>query len=388
MGVSPVGICLPRLSQNIFEVMTCSQLAYRIAFASLRGITPEMAMEILARTGGEEGFFACTDSALAGVLGIGARRFSADVRAKALEEAVREEEFLMRGGVKATYFTDPDYPQRLGQCEDAPLMLYSLGDCDLNGGYFLSIVGTRHATPYGIGFVDELVRTLATQCAVPPVIVSGLAYGIDVAAHKAALREGLPTIGVLAHGLNTIYPAPHRDIAARMVRSGGMLLSDYRSVDTIHRGNFLARNRIVAGMCDALFVAESDIKGGALVTAKVAGAYNRDVFALPGRAGDRYSRGCNRLIATCGAQLLAEPEDLIQCMGWPVREADGVQQELFPELDADSQAVVDHLTAHGDSTLGDISVAIGMPVPRLMGLLVDMEFRSLIHVLPGGRYRL
>lgn len=365
-----------------------SLLTLRIAFASLRGLTPALASEVLDRTGGEEQFFAMSQSQLSAILGFSNRLFADSERARALEEGRREALFVESSGVKTLWFRDEAYPERLRRCDDAPLMLYSLGDCDLNNPCFVSIVGTRHATPYGISFVDELVKILAAECREKPVIVSGLAYGIDVAAHKAALREGLPTIGVLAHGFNTIYPAAHRDIAARMVRSGGMLLTEYRSIDTIHRGNFLARNRIVAGLSDCLFVAESDSKGGALVTARLAMAYSRDVFALPGRVTDRYSRGCNNLIASCSAQLLTSPEQLISEMNWPRREPEGTQHELFPALTPEEQAVVDVLTSMGEATLNDLSARISMPVPRLMGLLVDMEFRSLLKAMPGGFYRL
>ncbi len=362
-------------------------LTLRVAFASLRGLTPRLAGEILARIGGEEEFFSFTASRLTAVIGFGNRLFSDSVRSKALEEARRETEFIVRNNIRPLYFTDPGYPRRLLQCDDAPLMVYTLGDCDLNGSRFVGIVGTRHATPYGDRFVEDLVSTLATTLDEKPVIVSGLAYGIDIAAHKAALAAGVPTIGVLAHGLNTIYPAMHRDTAARMVRAGGMLLTDYRSADAIHRGNFLARNRIVAGLCDCLVVAESDTKGGAMVTARLAAAYSRDVFALPGRVSDRFSRGCNKLISDCVAQLVASPDDLIESMRWPVKKPEGTQTSLFPELSPEEQAVIDLLAQKSEATLNDISASIDIPVPRLMGLLIDMEFRRLLLAIPGGRYR-
>ncbi len=363
------------------------KLIRRVALASLRSITPRLAGEILSRTGGEEQFFSLTASQLSAIVGFNNRLFADGIRRKAIAEAEREADFIARNRIRPLYYTDPGYPQRLLQCDDAPLMIYTLGDCDLNSSHFIGIVGTRHATPYGNAFVAELVEGLASRMAEPPVIVSGLAYGIDIASHKAALTAGLPTIGVLAHGLNTLYPATHRDTAARMVRSGGMLLSDYRSIDAIHRGNFLARNRLVAGLCDCLVVAESDTKGGAMVTARLASAYSRDVFALPGRINDRFSRGCNRLISDCVAQLVTGPDDIIETMRWPVREPEGTQQELFPTLTPDEQAVTDLLTLKGEATLNDIAVAVDIPVPRLMGLLIDMEFRNLLLSVPGGRYR-
>ncbi len=224
------------------------------------------------------------------------------------------------------------------------------------------------------------------------MIVSGLAYGIDVAAHLAAISAGLPTVGVLAHGLNTIYPASHRDIAARMIRSGGMLLTDYRSSDNIHKGNFLARNRIIAGLCDCVVVVESDTHGGSLVTARLASAYSRDVFALPGRTSDRYSRGCNHLISSCIASLLTSYDELIDSMRWRRRVSEGEQGELFsdtpPGLSPEEQAIIDIITTRGDATINELTASIDIPTPRLMGMLVDMEFRSLIAAIPGGRYRI
>lgn len=369
-----------------------SPLVHKIAFASLRGLTPALAEEILARIGSEEQFFDLSADRLSAVLGFRNKLFDRALRDKALEEASREEDFILRNSIRALYFSDPDYPAKLRQCDDAPLMLYTLGGCPLNNARFVSIVGTRHATAYGDAFVDELVKGLASQCADPVVIVSGLAYGIDVSAHRAALNAGIPTIGVLAHGLNTIYPASHRDVAARMVREGGALVTDYRSCDAIHRGNFLARNRIVAGLCDCLVVVESDTHGGALVTARLASDYSRDVFALPGRISDRYSRGCNNLIASCVASLVTSASDIIDAMRWPRREAEGDQSSLFtddrPALSEEEQAVVNIITERGHASASELRARIDIPLPRLMGMLIDLEFRSILLAIPGGRYRL
>lgn len=364
---------------------------WRIAFSSLRGLTPALAEAILARTGDEEQFFAMSGEQLSAALGFRNRLFDRSVRDKALAEARNEEVFIDRSGIRPLYFTDPAYPRRLRECDDAPLMLYTLGTCDLNDARFVSIVGTRHATGYGTDFTEDLVKGLATSCADPIVIVSGLAYGIDVAAHRAALAAGLPTVGVLAHGLNTIYPASHRDVAARMVHSGGMLVTDYRSCDATHKGNFLARNRIVAGLSDCLIVVESDSRGGALVTARLASAYSRDVFALPGRITDRYSRGCNSLISSCVAGVITSADDLISAMRWPVRPTEGEQQTLFadtPSLTPEEQNIIDAIASRGDATLSELTASVNIPIARLMGMLVDLEYRSLISAVPGGRYRL
>lgn len=364
-----------------------NNLAYRIAFSSVPGIKPELATSIIGRIGSEEQFFKLTESQLSAAMGFKSRIFSLDLRTKLLNEAQDEEIFVSEHSIIPTYFTDDNYPHRLLECEDAPLMLYALGNCDLNDSRFISIVGTRHATAYGTSFVEQLVADLAAKLPDKPVIVSGLAYGIDLAAHKAAMKNGLPTIAVLAHGLNTIYPANHRQVAVDIVKTGGSLLTDYRSQDQIHRGNFLARNRIVAGLCDTLVVAESASRGGALVTARLASGYNREVMALPGRYNDKYSCGCNTLISSNIASLITSADDLIAQMGWTATETgEGSQGELSLPLTPEEQAVMDILNNRGEAMITDFTSRIDIPLPRMMALLIDMEFRSLISHLPGGRY--
>ena len=368
-------------------------LLHRIAFSSLRSLTPALAAEMLARVPSEKDFFALPSGALSAYMGFRNKLFEDAVRAQALAAAGPEEVFVERNGIRPLYFRDADYPARLLECEDAPLMLYSFGDCPMGrDSFIIGIVGTRHATAYGDSFVNTLVRELRDALDGRLVVVSGLAYGIDACAHKAALECGVPTVGVLAHGLNTIYPAAHRDLAARMVREGGALVTEYRSSEAIHKGNFLARNRIVAGLCDCLLVVESDIRGGALVTARLASDYSRDVFALPGRVSDRYSRGCNKLIADNVAQLITTASDIIDHMRWPRKPKEGEQTSLFtvdtPELSPEEQAVIATITRTGEANTSELLIGTGLAMPRLMGLLVDMEFRNLILSIPGGRYRL
>lgn len=362
-------------------------MIHRIAFSSLRSLTPALAGSILERVGSEESFFALSESQLSAIMGFKNRLFTSSVRAEALEQARKEAEFVESSSISALYFLDEAYPQRLLQCEDAPLMLYGLGDCDLNGSRFISVVGTRHATAYGTEFVSRLISELAEILPEKPVIVSGLAYGIDIAAHRAALKAGLPTVAVLAHGLNTIYPSQHRSVAVEMVKGNGMLLTDYRSSATIHKGNFLARNRIVAGLSDALIVVESASKGGALVTARLASGYNRDVFALPGRITDKFSAGCNSLIANHIAGVVTSAADLCAQMRWPTAGTPAELPALFESLSPEEQAIIDIMTDRGEVTLPELSSRIDIPVPRLMAMLIDMEFRSLILNIPGGRYR-
>ncbi len=368
--------------------MPYDALIYKMAFASLRGINRTMAGELLSRTGGEQAFFELSERQLGAMMGFSNRLFESGYRAGLLECASREADFVAAHGIRPLYFSDDDYPARLAEADDAPLMLYTLGGCDLNRGHMLAVVGTRHATPYGLDFVERLVRDMAENVAEPVTIVSGLAFGIDVAAHKAAMRHGLPTVGVLAHGLNMMYPAQHRQVAADMAHGGGMLVTDYQSSAVVHKGNFVARNRIVAGLCDCLLVVESAAKGGALITANLASGYNRDVFALPGRISDRYSAGCNKLISANIAALVQDAGDIIHAMNWAEKERGSVQAQLFPDLTDEEQAVVDYITEHGEAQLNQLTIAMNQNVGRMMSLLIDMEFKGLLLTYPGGKYRL
>ena len=340
---------------------------YLIAFASLRSINRRLAEEILPRTGDEATFFTLPESKLSAIMGCSNRLFDSDYRAELMQRARNEARFIDENRIHTLYFRNSDYPSRLTECDDAPLMLYTLGECDINASHMISIVGTRHATPYGIDFVTRLIDDLAAKLDSPP---------------------GLPTVAVLAHGLNTIYPAAHRNAAAEIVHKGGMLVTDYMSKSVMHKGNFVARNRIVAGLSDCLVVAESAEKGGALITAGIAAAYNRDVMALPGRTSDKYSRGCNRLIASNVAALIDGADALIEAMQWKSKPTEGTQEELPVTMSPDEQSIADYLTANGEGCINEMCVTLGIPISRLMTTLIDMEFKGIIITYPGGKYRL
>lgn len=358
----------------------------RMAFAMVRGLLRPVAEQMLERIGSEEAFFTMSESELAAVNGFNSRIFGNDYRASLVEKAKREAEYVDAHNISALYFRDYEYPHRLGQCDDAPLMLYGCGSSDLNDVLPVAIVGTRHATAYGVDFVNRIVEGLARRCHQKVLIVSGLAFGIDIAAHRAALDAGLSTVAVVAHGLNTLYPAQHRSTAADIIRNGGMLITEYTSADPVHKGNFLARNRIVAGLCDATVVAESARKGGALVTARIASEYNRDVFALPGRCGDVWSEGCNLLIRNHGAQLVTDADQLIESMGWAVDEDELEQPSLFPELTEEERVLIEWLRLHPDSQLNDLAVTLDIAQGRLNGMLLELEFKGLVLRKPGARY--
>ena len=365
------------------------QLRYRIALAHVKGMNRILAGTLIDLTGDVSAFFTLSQRELVELTGWDSSLFSEVERGKALMAATHEISFIRKSGITPLFFTDTDYPQRLLECDDAPLMLYYKGSVSLQQPRVVSIVGTRHATPYGKNFVETLVRDLADTCP-DTLIVSGLAYGIDITAHRAAFRCGLPTVGVLAHGLNTIYPAQHRNTAVDMLQNGG-LLTEYTSTQATHRGFFLARNRIVAGVADAVVVVESGIKGGSLFTATIAGDYHRDVFALPGRVGDLSSMGCNNLIRQNKAALITCADDLIEAMGWGRRCEKPVQTTLaitddIP-LTPDEKSIMQYLTEHGEGQINRMAVELNRPIASLSATLVELEFKGCVITFPGGVYR-
>ena len=365
-------------------------ILYRMAFAGMRGMGVELAQRLLDVVASEEEFFALSDSDLKSITGSRSKVWEHAHRDEMLRKAERELEFVESKNIKVLYFTDTDFPQRLLNASDAPILLYTIGDCDLNAKHVISIVGTRRSTHYGAAFCDKLVDGLSHMLENDVVIVSGLAYGTDINAHRAAIKYHVPTVGVQACGLNKIYPAEHRDDAAHIVQQGGAVVSDYTSQDAIHRGNFLARNRIIAALSDCTVVVESADKGGALVTANIAASYSRDVFALPGRVSDEFSKGCNRLIMNNQAAAITCAEDLLKAMRWESKMVpEKVQElELFPQLTAEQQKVVDVLRKQGDLHINDLAGLMALPIYRLMATLVELDTKGVITTLPGCRYTL
>lgn len=364
-----------------------SDIIYKIAFSSLKGITIQTAKTLLEKVGSEKEFFTLREAELKNLTSTSSPLFADDVRRKVVEDAQKEYEFINRNNISTVYFNDEIFSERLLQCEDAPLMLYGVGECDLNSAHILSIVGTRNATSYGIGFTQKLVEDLANKID-NLVIISGLAYGIDIAAHRAALKAGVPTIAIVANGLSTVYPTVHRNDAAEIVRRGGMILTEYYHDDPIHRSKFLARNRIVAGMADGIVVVESARKGGAMRTAQLSTDYGREVMALPGRISDIYSRGCNHLIANSTAALIESADDLIAAMKWTPILTSGTQAEIKFDFTPDEQKIIDYLRFHGDTPRNKLSIEINIPISRLSSILTDLEFVEAVECIPGGKIRL
>lgn len=310
----------------------------------------------------------------------------------AMKRAEAEVKYMEEHKIRACTLLDDDYPQRLLECADAPLVLYYKGNSDLNQTRIISIVGTRQITNYGRDLCHKFIRELHELC--PKVlIVSGLAYGVDICAHRESLANGYETIGVLAHGLDQIYPYHHRDTAAQMVEHGG-LLTEFMTQTNADKANFVRRNRIVAGMSDATIVIESAAKGGSLITAEIAQSYDRAVFAFPGNIGQPFSEGCNNLIRDNGAGLISSAEDFVKAMGWEydaVRRqalADGIERQLFPELSPEEQKIVSLLQQTNDLQLNIISVKTGIAIHQITAMLFQLEMKGVVKPLAGGMYHL
>lgn len=306
----------------------------------------------------------------------------------ALKRAEAEIAFMQAKGIRALTLHDADYPQRLCECPDAPVVLYYKGTANLNQQYVIDIVGTRHCTTYG---QDLIRRFISDLCQLLPqvLIVSGLAYGIDICAHRNAMDNGYETVGVLAHGLDQIYPYAHRDYAAKMLSQGG-LLTEYMTQTEALPNNFRQRNRIVAGISDATILVESAIKGGGLITCRIAQEYGRDVFAFPGVVGAKASEGCNHLIRNNTAALITSAQDFLESMGWLsiAKRPQSVERQLFPNLTPEEQQIVALLQQNNDLQLNIISVKTNIPIGQLTALLFSLEMKGVVRPLAGGTYHL
>ncbi len=363
------------------------ELFYKIALSLVPGIGGVLARNLLAYTGSAKQVFSESYSALVKVPGIG------EVNAKRLknkgifEKAEKELAFVTKYSIDVKFFSDKGYPRRLKTCPDAPIVLYSKGNLNLDEQRVVSIVGTRNATDYGKTICENLICAFSERN-YPILVVSGLAYGIDIYAHKSALKYNLPTAGVVGHGLDKIYPSLHAETARRMLENGG-LVTDFASGTKIEPPNFIRRNRIVAGLADATIIIESAEKGGALITAELASSYNRDVFAFPGRVDELWSRGCNRLIRLNGASLIQGIDDLEYFMGWePTPKEKAIQSTLFMDLTPDEEKVVDLLRKEGELFIDQISSEMKLAGSKVSALLLNMEFKNLLIALPGKMYKL
>jgi len=336
--------------------------------------------KLIAYAQGIENVFKLSRKELLNIPGFGNQIVEDVLGKKHFDIADQELEFIEKYNIKITTYFDDDYPYRLKQSEDCPLLYFSKGQTIPNERKYLSIVGTRNATPRGVEFCDTLVHDLK-QRGHDVTIVSGLAFGIDIAAHKAAVKENLPTIGVLAHGLEQIYPAKHRGTATKMLEKGAVI-SEFFSSMFPDKNNFIRRNRIIAGLSDATIVVESDIKGGSLITADIANSYSRDVFAVPGRLGDKYSLGTNNLIKTNRAALLESVDDIEYLLGWDKKDVPK-QKQLFVQLSEEEEQLLKGFEEKEELNIDAICRLSGFTMAKVSAMLLNLEFSGVVKCLPG-----
>jgi DNA processing protein len=365
--------------------MNYGKQVYQLALTMIEGIGDVTIKSLVSYCGGAENVFRSKKKDLLRIAGIDEVRASAILKFNQWREAEAEWDFVQKKGIQMHFYLDDSYPARLKALMDAPAVLFSMGNFTFNQSRIIAIVGTRHATEYGKKITNQLVEQLATYSC---LIVSGLAYGIDIIAHKAAVKFQMPTIAVLGHGLNRLYPAQHKSTAQKMLAYGG-LVTEFKSSDKFEPQNFPKRNRIVAGLADATIVVESAESGGALITAEIADSYGRDVFAIPGRADDEYSKGCNLLISSNKANLLLDGNQLALLMGWnhvtPVKQ---VQRNLFSELNAVEQKIADVLRDSGQLHIDELSYRTSLFGSQMASALLTLELKGLVASLPGKVYRL
>ncbi|HJX72443.1 MAG TPA: DNA-processing protein DprA [Bacteroidales bacterium] len=361
-------------------------LRYQIGISLIPKIGPVLSRRLIEYCGSAEGVFREKQSGLLKVPGFG-EKLSGQLRNKeVLEQADSEIEYMMKNNITPVFYLDKNYPRRLKQCEDAPVIFFLKGSTNLDRQKILSIVGTRNASEYGKELCNKLIEGLAGQHS-DLLIISGLAYGIDVCAHKSALKQELDTVAVLGHGLSTVYPAIHRSIA-NQISTQGALLTEFISGEIPDAPNFIRRNRIIAGLADATVVVESGEKGGALITADIANSYNRDVFAFPGRISDKYSAGCNKLIKANRAALIEDFKDLEYLMGWQMKQSPATaQKKMFVELNDDERLIMNLLEETDGLTIDQIAAHCHLPVSKISWLLINLEFNGLVKCLPGKFYK-
>lgn len=360
-------------------------LTHQIALTLIKGVGHITAKRLLDHFGTAEAVFAASAKALLQTEGISAAITAELLQTNALKLAEVQADFIRDRKIKALFYTDDDYPQRLKNCYDSPVLLYYKGTANLNHKRIVSVVGTRNASPQGLLLCRQLVKALQPY---QVLIVSGLAYGIDVSAHQQSLTSHIPTVGVLAHGLDRLYPAAHRGTSVAMMANGG-LLTEFPLHTMPIPANFPKRNRIIAGLADVTVVVEAALKGGALITADIANSYDRDVFAFPGRTTDEYAQGCNFLIKTNRAGLLSQAADLAYYMGWEAVIPIETPQELFVynDLSALELKIVKALHAM-PLRIDELGVKTGIEQSRLAMPILNLELREIIISMPGMGYRL
>ena len=360
--------------------MSDQDLFYLLALLKVDGVGDIMAKKLLTHCGNAESIFSAKTNQIAAIDGVGSFLLKNLKDKTIFEKANKELEFIKSNDIQVSFFQDEHYPDRLKHCFDSPVLLFKSGNIDLKNRKIISIVGTRQITSYGTEFCRSLIEDLSP---LNPVIVSGFAYGVDIVAHQFAMEHNLQTIGVLAHGLNQIYPRTHKKYVARIMENGGFI-TEFWSSSNPDKEKFVRRNRIVAGMTEATIVIESADKGGSLITANFANDYNRDVFAVPGRVTDTYSKGCNNLIKMQKANVLTNAADLIYMLNWDIEnKSKTIQKQLFVELEEDEQLIYEYLLKNGKELLDTIALQCNFPIYKISGILINMELKGVIRPLPG-----
>ncbi len=363
-----------------------NDLLYQLALTRVPLIGLIHAKSLVEHFGTAAAIFKASSAQLEKIEGIGRARATA-IR-QFTDFAVAEDEiaFIDKYKIRPLFLTDKDYPQRLLHCCDAPTLLFYRGEANLNASRIIAIIGTRSSSDYGKLITEKLVKELAGM---EVLVISGLAFGIDALAHKAAIKYDLPTVGVLGHGLDTIYPSQHTSLAKDMIKQGGGLLTEFTSNTNPDKHNFPARNRIVAGMSDAVIVVETGLKGGSMITAELANSYNKDVFAYPGKVTDSKSAGCNYLIKSHKAMLLTDTQQLIDMMGWDDKRKPAIQQQnLFVNLNDHELKVASILEQKESVHIDELNLQSGLSSSSVAAAVLNMELQGVIQCLPGKRYKL
>ena len=369
-----------------FQIFTMheQEIICLLALLKIDGVGDIVAKKLLNHCANAEEIFKTKASTLSSIDGIGQVLIKNLKNKHVFDQAEAEYKYIQANNINTLFFKDDNYPNKLKHCIDGPVLLFTSGNINLNSQKIISIVGTREITSYGTEFCKKLIEDLAP---LNPIIVSGFAYGVDIVAHKAAMEYNLQTIGVIAHGLNQVYPKVHKKYVAKMEENGGFM-TEFWSTSNPEKENFVKRNRIVAGMTEATIVIESAEKGGSLITANLANDYNRDVFAVPGRTSDKFSQGCNNLIKTQRANLLTSAADIMYILNWEIEsqaqnDNKVIQKQLFITLENDEQKIYDYLLKSGKQVLDIIALECDFPVFKISSILLNMELKGVIRPLPG-----
>ena len=362
------------------NTMSEEELYHLLALSKIEGVGDIVAKKLLLHCGSAQEIFKSKSSQLTGIDGVGTFLINNLKNKTVFEKAEKELNFIKNNNINVQHYQDDNYPDKLKHCIDGPVLMFTSGNLNINNRRIISIVGTRQITSYGTEFTKKFIEDLSP---LDPIIVSGFAYGVDIVAHQAAMDNNLQTIGVVAHGLNQIYPKVHKKYVSKIEKNGGFMTEFWSDSDPL-RENFIRRNRIVAGMSEATIVIESADRGGSLITATMANDYNRDVFAVPGRTSDKYSQGCNNLIKSQKANLLTSAADLIYILNWDIqKEIKPIQKQLFVSLETEEQSIYDYLNKNGKQVLDIIALECNLPVYKISVILFNMELKGVIRPLPG-----